>query len=367
MKIECLKEKLTAAVSNAQRITGKNLTLPVLSCILLEAKDNNLKIKATNLDLGIEITIPVKVEEEGSVAVPGAILSSFISNLQDEKSIKLEVQDQNLFVGTQFNSTLIKALPTEDFPTIPVVPNERQFTINGKDFVKGLRSVWYSSATSSMKPELSSVYIYNNDDDGIVFVATDSFRLAEKQIKLKKSKEIGQILIPFKNVPEIVKIFEGVDADITVTLSKNQISFEYNGIYLVSRSIDGVFPDYKQIIPKEYKTEVIILKQDLINSLKLANIFGDKFNQINMKALPNNKVFELKTKNNDVGENENRLQASITGEDVEINFNYKYIIDCFQSIEADSVSLNFNGLNRPLVIRGVSDKSFMYLVMPMNK
>lgn len=366
MKIECIKEKLTTAISNAQRITGKNLTLPVLSCILLEAKDSTLKVKATNLDLGIEISIPVKIEEEGTVAVPGSIISSFISNLQDEKNIKLEIQDQNLLVSTQHNSTLIKSLPVDDFPTIPLVPEEKTFIVNIKEFIRGLKSVWYSSATSSMKPELSSVYIYS-DEEGMVFVATDSFRLAEKRVKMKKVVDIGQILIPFKNVPEIVKVFEGIDGDITINLSKNQISFSYNGIYLVSRVIDGVFPDYKQIIPKEAKTEVVVLKQDLINSLKLSNIFGDKFNQLNMKALPGTKVFELKTKNNDVGENVNRLPASLTGEEIEINFNYKYIIDCFQSVDVDSVSLNFNGLNRPMIIRGVGDRSFMYLVMPMNK
>ncbi len=366
MKIECLKEKLTDAVSQAQRITGKNLTLPVLSCVLLQAKDNQLTVKATNLDLGVEIKIPVKVEEEGMVAISGAILSSFISNLQDEKSIKLEVKDGNLHVSTNQNSTIIKSLPYDDFPTIPVVPPEKNFFVQAKDFIKGLKSVWYSSATSSMKPELSSVYVYVDDEDA-VFVATDSFRLAEKRVKLKKNKDLGTMLIPFKNVPEIVKMFEGVDGDIEVNLTKNQASFSYNGIYLVSRVIDGVFPDYKQIIPKEAKTEVIVLKQDLINSLKLSNIFGDKFNQINMKALPSTKMFELKTKNNDVGENINKLQASITGEDVEINFNYKYITDCFQSVDVDSVTLNFNGLNRPMIIRGVSDKSFTYLVMPMNK
>lgn len=366
MKIECLKEKLTAAINNAQRITGKNLTLPVLSCILLEATKSELVIKATNLDLGIEIRLPVKVEEPGMVAVPGNILSSFISNLQDEKSIKLETQEGNLLVSTLHNSTLIKTLPTEDFPTIPQVSEDKKFSVNAKEFIRGLKAVWYSSATSSMKPELSSVYIYSNDE-GIVFVATDSFRLAEKQVKLKKANDIGQILIPFKNVPEIAKIFENIDGEVEISLSKNQISFNYNGIYLVSRVIDGVFPDYKQIIPKDPKTEVIVLKQDLVNSLKLANIFGDKFNQVNMKALPSNKTFELKTKNSDIGESVNKLSVSLKGEEIEINFNYKYIVDCFQSIDVDSVVLNFNGLNRPMIIKGVGDPSFMYLVMPMNK
>jgi DNA polymerase III subunit beta len=366
MKIECLKEKLSVALLYAERITGKNLTLPVLSCILIEAKDNSLTIRSTNLDLGIEIHIPVKVEKEGSVAVPGQTISQFINNLQGDKNIKLEVVDGNLAISSAMGSTTIKSMSSEDFPTIPVVPEEKSFEIESEDFVRGLKSVWYSSSVSGIKPELSSILIAS-EEDGLVFAATDSFRLAEKRIKTKKQNDFGQILIPFKNIPEIIRVLEGMKDITTVHLSKNQISFSADGIYLVSRVIDGVFPDYKQIIPKESKTEAIVLKQDLLHGLKLATIFSDKFNQISVSVRPEQKVFELKTRSSEVGENVSRLIATISGEDVDINFNYKYIVDCFQSIDVDTICLQFNGVNRPVVIKGVSDKSFMYLVMPMNR
>lgn len=366
MRIEGLKEKLQEAVSIAERVTGKNLTLPVLSCIELTAKDNTLTLRATNLDLGLEINLPVKVTTEGKAAVPGGVFSSFLTNLPNDKSVTLEVKEGNLLVSTPHSSTIIKTFPHDDFPTIPAVEKDATFTLAAKDFVKGLRSVWYSSATSSMKPELSSVYIHT-DEDFLVFAATDSFRLAEKRIKIKKVKEIPQILIPFKNVPEIIKILDSATGDIELSTNKNQLAISFGGTYLTTRIIDGVFPDYKQIIPKESKTEVVVLKQDLINALKISNIFSDKFHQLNIHASPKTKRVELKTKNSDVGENQNSLQAALTGEEIEINFNYKYIADCFQSVDADSVSLSFNGLNKPLVIRGVSDRSFMYLVMPMNR
>jgi DNA polymerase III subunit beta len=366
MKIECVREKLNEAISKAEKVTGRNMTLPVLGCILLQAQGTTLVIKSTNLDLGLEIQLPVKVEKEGVIAVPGNILTTFISNLKDEKSIKLEVVDGNLSVSTQNNATIIKSLPFDDFPTIPTITPDKSFLIDSKDFIRGLKAVWYSAAVSSMKPELSSVYIYS-DDESLVFVATDSFRLAEKRVKTKKVRDVGTILIPFKNVVEIIKILEEINGEIEVNLSKNQISFSYNGLYLVSRIIDGVFPDYKQIIPKEYKTEVVALKQDLINSLRISNIFSDKFNQIHIKVAPSEKKFQLTTRNNEVGENVNKLQGAISGEDVDMHFNQKYIVDCFQSIESDSVSLDFNGLNKPMIVRGITDKSFMYLVMPMNK
>ncbi|MDO8510141.1 MAG: DNA polymerase III subunit beta [bacterium] len=366
MKIEGLKDTLQEAVRKAEKITGKNLTLPILSCILFEAKDNRLTLKATNLDLGLELIIPVKVKKEGKVVVPAAILNGFLSNLNNDKNVSMELEETALHITTSSSSTIIKTFPLDDFPTIPRVKKDKSFKILASDVVKGLRSVWYSASVSNMKPELASIYLYS-DDEALVFVATDSFRLAEKKVRPKRTVSLGQILIPFKNAVEIIRILENIKEEIEITMEKNQIAFSYNNFYLTSRVIDGVFPDYKQIIPKDFKTEVVVLKQDLISSLKLANVFADTFNQVNMKALAGSKAFQLKTKNTEVGENTNKVGAVLKGEDVDINFNYKYVIDCFQSIEADSVALQFNGLNRPMLVRGVSDKSFLYLVMPMNK
>lgn len=368
MNIECVQEKLKESIGYMERIANKHMTLPVLSCLLFDASQkNSLTIKATNLDLGIEITLPVKTTETGIVAVPAATLNSFLINsMSDDRGVILETNQGNLKISTARNSSLIKTQSHEDFPSIPKVTSENTFSMNAGDFVKGLKSVWYSSSVSSIKPELSSVYIYC-DGEFVVFVATDSFRLAEKKVKIKKSKDFGQILIPFKNIPDIVKVLESINDEVEVTLDKNQISFTYKGLYLVSRVIDGTFPDYKQIIPKTSSTEVIVLKHDLVNSLKLSNIFSDKFNQINIKIDPSSKICEIRTKNSDIGENLTKLDSAITGDTIDINFNYKYIIDCFQSIDSDSVSLVFNGLNKPMIISPVSDTSFRYIVMPMNR
>jgi DNA polymerase-3 subunit beta len=131
--------------------------------------------------------------------------------------------------------------------------------------------------------------------------------------------------------------------------------------------IEGTFPDYKQIIPKESKTETVLLKQDLMNSLKLSHVLSDTFHQIVFHIVPGDGTFELSTKNSTVGENRVSLQATLTGEDLVISFNYKYLMDCFQSIESDSVSLSFQGVSRPVLVKGVGDPSFSYIVMPMNR
>lgn len=366
MKIECLKEKLLQIISKTERVVSKNSTLPILSCLLLEIKNNHLQIKATNMDLGIESAMPVKVETDGVVAVLGSVFNNLISNIQSGKSIFLELVDNNLQIKTEYSKTIIKSYPFDDFPTIPKVSNGLSFDLDVKKFISGLKSVCFSSSLSHVKPELSSVYIYTNHND-LIFVATDSFRLAEKKIKVAKDNGFFSILIPFKNIQDIIRIFEDVNGDVNVCLSKNQISFSYDSNYLVSRVIDGVFPDYKQIIPNESKTEAVVLRQDLLSTLKISNIFSDKFNQVNIKILPSKKIFEITTKNSDIGENINMIPAALSGDDIAVNFNYKYIVDCLQSIDSDSVSLSFCGVSKPLTIRGVSDGSFTYIVMPMNK
>lgn len=366
MKLECVKEKLQMAVSKAEKIVSKNNNLPVLSCLLFETKGNTLIIRSTNLDLGLEVVIPVKVEEVGRIAIPASIISSFLNNITDDKNIILETKDNILSVQTPTSEANIKTLPAEDFPTIPMVDDDKTTKIYSKDIINGIKSVIYSSSLSSVKPELASVYVYSNEEN-LVFVATDSFRLAEKTIKTKKASEISNILIPFKNAADILKIIDNTDTEIEINATKNQISFSFNGIYLVSRVIDGVFPDYKQILPKEEKTKVVLLKQDLINSLKISNIFSDNFNLMNISVKKGEKIIRVKTKNNNIGENINKIDANIEGEDIEVNFNYRYITDCLNSIISDSVSLSFNGINKPLVVRGTADKTFTYLVMPMNR
>ncbi len=365
MKIECEIEKIKNAISQTERITGKNLTLPVLSSILLIASGKSLKLRATNLSLGIEIEIPAKIEKEGIIAISGSVLAGIFSNIFQNENVTIEVEDDNLLIKTKKSKIKLKSQPNEDFPTIPLVSGE-SFEIEAKKLINGIKSVYYSSSISDIKPEISSVYIYSNEEN-LVFVSTDSFRLAEKKIKIKGLKEIPGILIPFKNIPEILRVFGEIQGEIKVCFNKNQISFSSDNIYLTSRVIDGVFPDYRQIIPKMFKTEAIVLKQDLLNALKLSNIFSDKFNQLNLSIKPKEKVFELSSQNNDVGENKTLLDAAISGEDVELGFNYKYFLDCFQSITTDSISLKLNEDSHPIVVSGVSDPSFTYLIMPMNR
>lgn len=365
MKTECGIEKIRSAIFQSERITGKNLTLPILNSILLIASQKSLKFRATNLSLGVEIEIPAKVEKEGIVAVSGSVLVGVFSNIFQNENIFLVGEGGNLLIKTKKSQIKLKGQAPDDFPTIPVISGTT-FKIESKKLTDGIKSVYYSSSVSDIKPEISSVYIYSNEDN-LVFVSTDSFRLAEKKIRIKGLEEIPGILIPFKNIPEILRIFGEIFGEIKVCFNKNQISFSSDNTYLTSRIIDGIFPDYRQIIPKEFKTEAVVLKQDLLNALKLSNIFSDKFNQVNLTIKPKEKIFELSSQNNNIGENKTYLDATISGEDIALSFNYKYFFDCLQSINTDSVSIKLNEASKPITISGVSDNTFTYLIMPMNQ
>ena len=365
MKIECSTEKLRDAVNKADKIIAKNSTLESLKTIFFIASNKTLKIRSTNLSLGLEIEIPANIEKEGEFSLLGEIVNNTLNNINDEKMVNLELKNDNLQLKNKKNSIILKSVPSEDFPNLPDVDGQ-SFEISVEKFLDGIKSVYYSSSITDIKPEISSVYIYSEENE-IYFVSTDSFRLAEKKIKNKNKIDIDGLIIPYKNIVEILKLLAGLTGDMKVVYNKNQISFILPGFYLTSRLIDGVFPDYRQIIPKENKTKVIILKNDLLNALKLSNIFSDKFNQIKIAVRPSKKSLMIYAINQDVGENETVLDASLQGDDIEMNFNYKYILDCFQSIQDDSVVLEFNEINRPILVKGNSDKSFLYLIMPMNR
>jgi len=366
MKVEAIQEKLSAVVNKTERFSGKHLSLPILSHLLLSAKRGSLIVRATNLDTGIEYALPVKVEREGSVAVPAAVFSSFISNLRNAKSVTLALSDGKLRVASGGAQADFLTSPADDFPTIPKAEGAA-FGLDPQVLVKGFRSVVYAGAVGNLKPELSSVYIYH-DNENLVFAATDSFRLAEKRVPLKKGAHTFQpILVPVKNAAELTKILEDEKDEVRVSVGKGQISVEAPSFYVTSRLVEGSFPDYRQIIPKEFSTEAVALREDVVGSLRLTTLFSDRFNQLRLKIDPKKKLFELVARNGDVGESTETIPAALTGGAIESNFNHRYVSDCLSVIGADSVAFRFSGENRPLLIGGVGDQSFRYLVMPMNR
>ncbi len=365
MKARCTVEKIKQAVSLAERMTGKNLTLPSLHGLLINASGKSLKIRATNLNVGIEIDIPATIEEEGIVLVKGDLLSNVCGNLKDNLELSLTLEADNLTIATLQSKTVLKCLNHDDFPTLPTVEGE-SFEIKSTVFQEGIRSVYFSAAITEIKPEIASIFIYS-EDTNLCFVATDSFRLAEKKLKVKNIPDIPKILIPYKNIADILKVLDNAPENLQLTFTRNQLSLSGNGIYFTTRLIDGAFPQYQLIIPKTETTKVVLMKQELISTLRLSTIFADKFFQVLFSVSPVNKRITIDSKNNDVGSSVSSIDAVVEGEGIEVSFNLKYFLDVFQALSGDSVSISFTAPNKPIVVRSVQDTSFLYLIMPTNR
>lgn len=364
MEISIPHTQLTQALELIGRISNKHITLPILQCVRLEAKANTIKLQATNLEISIEVLIEGTITEEGVVAVPAQI---FLQSIQfiSQKDIILRTEDQVLQLETEHTNTSIKTFSVEEFPTLKQLQGE-ELKIQGTSFAYGIKSVAFSASQTSIKPELGSVFIQQKKEHSLTFVATDSFRLMEKTVSQKGLVFDQSIMIPQKNAIELARICESIGEDPVLITNENQCALRFsNKVYVSSRLVAGSFPDYVQIIPKEFITHVTVLKEDLLRSFKKTNIFLNKFRQVSLMITDNS--LTISSQNNEVGHTTDTVKAQVEGEELTLNFNQQYIMDPISYINDDSIKLSFAGIGRAMIIQGTSDKSFRYLVMPMNK
>jgi len=346
------------------KVSTKHVTLPVLQCVLLEVLGKTLTLKATNLEIGIESTIKATVYEEGVIAVPASTLMQTIQYMS-HKEVTLRVEEGVLLVEALGSETTIKSIPFEEFPTIPKITGAGQI-INRALFSLGIKTASFAASLSSIKPELGSVYIHQKKEHSLTFVATDSFRLMEKTVAQKGVVLDTPILIPQKNALELSRVCDVSNSDPEFKVNENQCSFSFtDGVYVTSRLINGSFPDYNQIIPKEYSTHTTLLKNDLLQVFKKTNIFLNKFLQVTLHITENS--LTISANSGEVGTTTESVKATTEGDDLTLSFNQRYLSDPLPHIVDDSMILHFAGIGRPLVMTSVNDLSLRYLVMPMNK
>jgi DNA polymerase-3 subunit beta len=365
MKLTATKERILNAVLLAERITGKKESLPILSCVVLDAKGNEVVVKATNLEAGVEIIFPAEVQEKGVVAVSAAVLSQTLRSISSEK-IECKVEDGNLVVTSRGTRTLIKAVPHDEFPTLAGAADKKGVAVSRGELLQGLQAVSYAASPSMIRPELGSIFV-SIQQGKILCVATDSFRLAEKSV-VAGGKSEADLLIPLKHAQELAYILEHIDTDaIELRADESQMSVVGGDVRYLSRIVDGTFPNYKEILPKKFTTEATVLKNDFAEMLRKARVFSGNDQHVGLHVYPKRKIFSATARSAEVGEMSDSIDAALVGEDLDINFHIGYLGDCLTSIEADSITLGFSGPGKPLVIRGMSDASFTYLVMPLNR
>lgn len=364
MEITIPHSELNKALELVGKISTKNVTLPVLQCVRIEAKDNAITLQATNLELSISVTLTGVIQEEGVVAIPTQTLQQSIQFIS-QKEITLRTEEQVLQLETTNSNTSIKLFPVDEFPNIHEIKGE-ELTINTNTFAFGIKSVAFSASVTSIKPELGSVFIQQKKEHSLTFVATDSFRLMEKTVSQKNLVLDQSFMIPYKNALEIARVCDVLEEEAKLIINENQCALVFpNGVYVSSRLVTGNFPDYEQIIPKEYISHVIVLKEDLLRSFKKTNIFLNKFRQVSLTITPQN--LTVASNNNEVGHTTDTIRAEVEGEELTLNFNQQYTMDPLAYIQDDSIKLSFAGIGRAVIMQGLNDKSLRYLVMPMNK
>ncbi len=366
MVITIGKKEFAEAVNTVSRFAErKSATLPVLSGIAILAGDDGIKLRATNLETGIDLRVEGTIKDPGVIALPATVLREITSSFSGNGTMTLEYAGETVVISSDSGKSTLKTLPYEDFPILPLPESPKaKFTLSGDAFRNLVGSVVACASTSTVRPELASVLI--SAEGGVVkAVATDSFRLAEKRSSLSGNLPPFSMLIPAKNAADILQALP--NEEITITLDDHQCAFLWKDGVLTTRLVASSYPDYTQIIPKSFVSEATVLRKDLEQGLRRVAVFSDAFQKVRMSFSPEDKQVMLSARNNDIGESSEHISSSITGEGIELSFNHRYLTAPLALIAADSITISASGIGRAAVIRGTGDISFLYLVMPMNQ
>lgn len=401
MKVSCFQENLAKGLSIVGRAVSSRSTLPVLGNILLEARDNQLRLAATNLEIGVNCWIGARVDDEGAVTVPARLLTEFVNSLPGERiDLELSVRTQTLHLQCARYEANIKGIDAAEFPIIPTVdngegPEETAVVLEGSTIAletAGLRKmidqVVFAAATDESRPTLTGVEVAFRGER-LAMAATDGYRLSVRSVELEQPfAEDMTVIVPARSLGELGRVI--VDADdekpvqVTVTQARNQILFRVWGkgtesrgafqqVDVVSQLIDARYPDYRAIIPKNHTTRTVVATDSLLQAVKVAHLFArDNANIVRLGIQPGNGegpgTLQLTAASTDMGDNVNQLDAMVEGDDLEITFNARYLIDVLSQISEPQVVLETTQPNRPGTLRpvGMGTEEFLHVVMPMH-
>lgn len=368
MKLSCTQENLSHSLNLVNHITPKSHHLPILNNILLNAQNNQLEIKVTNLEIGITTHVRARVDQEGSFTVHGKLFSDAIGLLPHDK-IELDVQGNQLRIHSGHAETKVQGLPSEDFPVLPTISlKTHSFKIKMGLLREAASRVVFATSQDESRPELSGVlWVFKNNI--LTLAATDSYRLAEKHVELSENIQGSdlQIIVPLRTTQEVLRVFEGID-ELTIHYGENQLLCVSESTELISRIIDGKYPDYAQIIPSSPVVHVEIRKDEVIRALKLAGLFtrsGLNHVEIGFDTVGN--CVNVVSETNQVGESALAIPAVYKGASMEpITFDWRYLLAGIEATGGDTVTMQLTSPQSPAIIKG-SDASYLYLLMPIKK
>lgn len=384
MKFICTQENFKKAILNSERVVSKQDTLPILNNILFEAENGVLKIIATNLEIGISNQIGAKIEEDGRITVPAKIIGNFVNNLPAGENIQIEVENQNLKIKSGPAKAIIKGLLADEFPILPKKDSEYILTVSSAKLKNIISRALSCVAFNETRQELTGVNLVFGEKE-LFFASTDSFRLIENKLVLEE-KNIGQdyaefinkkesIIIPANTLSELARIIgnETEEIDVNMAIEDGQIFFEIKGVNIVSRLINGKYPEYKHIMPKEFQTRIVGDKNSIQGAIKMASVFSKtKTNEIVFKIDSETNKFLIEARSVERGENSTELAVDIVGPAQEIVFNAKYLLDGINIAGTNKIAILMNSESSPVAIKEIDEKTgevldeFIYIVMPIK-
>ncbi len=384
MKLICTQDNFKKAVINTERVVSKQNTLPILNNILFEASKNNLILSATNLEIGISNKIGAKVEKEGKITIPGRIIGNFVNNLPKGENIKIETSDQNLKITSGGYKAVIKGLLADDFPLIPQKTSNFVLFLDPIGLKAVIDRVISCVSFNEARQELTGINLILAKK-WLFLAATDSFRLAEAKINLVEGstdKEIydvfiekrNNLIIPASTLLELSRIIaQDFESKVKIAIDEGQIFFEVGETRLVSRLINGKYPEYKHIMPENYKTRIVLEKNLLQSMLKMASVFtSGKSSDVTLKIDAESSKLFIDVKSAEAGENSSEVKLDVSGPSQEVIFNSKYILDGVNTIQSSQVAILLNSDATPVALKEIDEKNgevlenYIYIVMPIK-
>ncbi len=365
MKVTFLSENLQKKISFLNHAVSVRGQLPILSNFLLEAKGGKLYISATDLEIGISTSIPVNVEKEGKITVPAKNFSDLLLNLGNQK-ITLTQEGEALKLTGEKIKASFQTMPAEDFPKLYEEKGEELTEIKKEDIEEYFQKVVFSAASESTRPALSGILI-EKDKDKVTLVATDGYRLSlQKNVFGTKEKLEKALVVPSRIIRELMLIKEESGGiKIYVSGKNNQILFSQGETILVGRLIEAEYPEYEKIIPADFSTKAEVNREELLNAIKICSVFARETANIIKLSIEKNKIV-VSANSPSVGEDSVDVEAKVTGEENEIAFNAKYLLDALSAIDKEELVFEMTGPLNPGVFKIKEDNSFLHLIMPIR-
>lgn len=374
MNFVCTKENLSHALEIVSGIAGKHINLPILSNILIKAENAKVELVATNLEIASKAVLRAKVEEKGAFTIPAKTLLDYVKLLPEEQ-IKIKKEKNEIIIECAGSRTKIKGEEAEDFPIIPEVEEKHAFVLDAKELKNSLSQVVFASAKNEIRPELSGVLFsfFSDNYKGLVLAATDSYRLAEKKIQTKQGQDQINIILPARSVYEIIRLLsigltKETENNVRMWVGENQFAIRYNDFEIISKLIDGKYPDYGQIIPETFKTTAPVNKDIFINKIKAASLFtSGGANAVSFDLSSEQKELSVSSISSQTGEHSSSIDSDVEGEENSILLNHRYVLDGLQNIENQEIEFKVNSSDSPCLLSGKNETDYLYIVMPIRK